>query len=102
MERDSERCEYLIHVPALSNLSDLPDTSQYPSISWTSCNFSRFSKRFALDAGVFGIFEPRAFEKKDVKLFCFEESVETVSLDDIAVTRDQKLVERVEGTVRVW
>ena len=44
-----------------------------------------------LDAGVLGAFEPEpatgAFEKKDVKLFCFKESVEAVSLDDIAVTR---------------
>jgi hypothetical protein len=48
MEREIERCGHLIHVPALSSLSDLPDTSQYPSISWTSCNFSRFSKRFAV------------------------------------------------------
>ena len=39
-----------------------------------------------LGAGVFGVFEPTAgaFEKKDFKLFCFKESVEAVSLDDIA------------------
>ena len=41
-----------------------------------------------LDAGVFGGFEPAgAFEKKDFKLFCFKESVEAVSLDDIAAKR---------------
>jgi hypothetical protein len=32
-----------------------------------------------LDAGVLGV----VFEKKDVRLFCFNESVEVVSLDDI-------------------
>jgi hypothetical protein len=41
-----------------------------------------------LDAGVFGGFEPAgAFAKKAFKLFCFKESVEAVSLDDIAAKR---------------
>ena len=44
----SKRCGHSIHVPALSKLSDLPDTSQYFSISLTSCNFSRFCTRFAV------------------------------------------------------
>lgn len=47
--------------------------------------------RKGLGAGVFGVFEtwPTAgpFEKKDVKLFCFKESVEAVSLDDIVAKR---------------
>lgn len=46
-----------------------------------------------LGAGVFGMpaFEPEPtagpFEKNDVKLFCFNESVEAVSLDDIVNKR---------------
>jgi hypothetical protein len=45
-----------------------------------------------LAAGVLGVpFEPEPtagpFEKKDVKLLCFNESVEAVSLDDIVAER---------------
>ena len=46
MEREIKKCGHSIHVPALSRLSTLPDTSQYPSISLTSCNFSRFRNKF--------------------------------------------------------
>lgn len=45
MEREIKKCGHSIHVPVLSRLATLPDTSQYPSISLTSCKLSRFCKR---------------------------------------------------------
>jgi hypothetical protein len=48
MRCEIEKRGHSIHVPTLSKLSALPDTSQYPSISLTSCNFSRFCKRFSV------------------------------------------------------
>ena len=74
----------------------------------------RFDLYFALDAleglkvltaGVFGV-EPTAgpFEKKDVRLFCFKESVEVVSLADILSLRVRGLftISRRNALVFIW